>query len=244
MPASELASLLVAARRSGVPIAWTPELGPAEPAAAYAVSAAVAAALGETVAGWKVGGGERPQGAPMFASGFRQSGARWTLNPKMPLIPEVEVAVRLARDLPPRPGKAYSREEVLDHVGEALIGLELIARRFQPPAPPAAGLADDLGNCGYIVGPAIADFHALDFAALKARFRIGAEWREGRAHPQGDPLKPLIGWANAQCDRLGGLRAGQIVTLGSLSPMVAMHAPAEVEGEILGFGTVTVEVVG
>jgi 2-keto-4-pentenoate hydratase len=182
----------------------------------------------------------------MFASGLRASGARWTLNPQMPLIPEVEAAVRLVRDIPPRPGKAYCRDEILDSLSEVLIGLELIARRFTPnaEASQAALLADDLGNCGFVAGPSLRAVHSLDFAALAARFRIGDEWREGRPHPKGDPLIPLIAWACEQCDLLGGLRAGQIITLGSLTPTVTMHAPATVEGEIAGLGTVTVDVVG
>ena len=247
MPTSELATRLLAARSSGVPIAWKPEFGPADLAAAYAVSAEVAAGLDASVGGWKVGvmADGRGMGAPMFQFGFRASEAAWKRDPAMALIPEVEVAVRLARDIPPRPGRAYSREEILDHVGQVLIGIELITRRFtpQPPFPPAANIADDLGNCGFIVGPAIGNFRNLDFAALKARFRIGTEWRDGRPHPKGDPLIPLVAWANDQCDRLGGLRAGQVVTLGSLTPTVTIHAPTIVEGEIAGIGRVIVEVI-
>ncbi len=247
MLSSELASLLINAHRSGVPVAWRPELGPTTMEEAYSVSAEVAAALDATIGGWKVGATDEGSGfaAPMFSSGFRASEASWKLQPAMPLIPEVEVAVRLARDIPPRPGKAYSREDILDHVGQVLVGLELIARRFLPePKPPQAALiADNLGNCGFILGPAVSSFRKLDLAALTARFRIGPDWREGQPHPKGDPLIPLVAWANDQCDRLGGMRAGQIVTLGSLTPMVAMHTPAPVEGEIAGLGRVMVEVV-
>ena len=219
MPASDLTAFLIDARRSGTPFALRPEIEPASIAEAYAVSARVAAGLGEVVVGWKVGHlpDGRAMAAPMFASGLRASGARWTLNPQMPLIPEVEAAVRLACDIPPRPGKAYSRDEILDSLSEALIGLELIARRFTPnaEASQAALLADNLGNCGFVAGPCLRAVHSLDFAALAARFRIGDEWREGRPHPKGDPLIPLIAWACEQCDLLGGLRAGQIITLGS-----------------------------
>lgn len=248
MPSSDLASLLIAARRSGIPFAWRPELGPTSVDEAYAVSAQVATGLNEGIAGWKVGHSHdgRAMAAPLFASGLHTSGASWTLAPTMGLIPEVEVAVRLARDIPLRPGKAYTRDEILDSLSEVLVGLELIARRYtpEPAAPQAAVLADDLGNCGFVVGPATGDVRTLDFSALKARFRIDGEWREGRAHPAGDPLLPLVDWASQQCDRLGGLRAGQIVTLGSLTPMVTLHAPAHVEGEIAGLGTVAVNVVG
>ena len=247
MPASELVTSLVAARKSGIPIVWRPELGPDDLAEAYKVSAEVATALDETVGGWKVGVATSGRGfaAPMFTSGFRASEAAWKRAPAIPLIPEIEVAVRLGRDLPPRPARAYTREEILDHVGQVLIGIELIARRFtpQPAYPRPANIADDLGNCGFVIGPAHSAFRNLDFTALKARFRIGSEWREGRPHPKGDPLLPLIAWANDQCDHLGGLRAGQIVTLGSLTPTVTISAPTSVEGEIAGLGRVGIDVI-
>ena len=58
-------------------------------------------------------------------------------------------------------------------------------------------------------------------------------------HPSGDPLKPMIDWANAQKDYLGGLRAGQIVTLGSLTPLVIMPGPGTLEAEIEGIGRIS-----
>ena len=57
-------------------------------------------------------------------------------------------------------------------------------------------------------------------------------------HPQGDPYAPLVAWANAQCDRLGGLRAGQIVTTGTLTPPRPVDRPCRVRATIEGVGDV------
>jgi 2-keto-4-pentenoate hydratase len=52
----------------------------------------------------------------------------------------------------------------------------------------------------------------------------------------------MIDWANAQQDHLGGLRAGQVVTLGSLTPLVIMPGPGALEAEIEGVGRINVTI--
>ena len=102
-------------------------------------------------------------------------------------------------------------------------------------------LADDLGNVAYVTGPATRDFRALDLANLHCRFWMDGTLKVDRrgGHPSGDPLKPMIDWANAQKDHVGGLRAGQIVTLGSLTPLVIMPGPGTLEAEIEGIGRIS-----
>lgn len=242
-----IANFVTARRaRSEVPA----EPAPADHAAAYDVSAGVRAALGETVGGWKVGQApdatKAPMGAPMYASGFLKSGGRFALKAGRPMIPEIEIAVRLARDLPPRPGKPYTRDEILDHCDSLLLGVELIERRIPKGAAFTLNLADDLGNIGYVVGPEVpvAAARALDLANLHCRFLIGDTVQNDRkgGHPKGDPLASLLDWANAQRDRHGGMKAGHVVTLGSLTPMVEMTAPAPLRAELEGFGAISVEI--
>ena len=231
--------------RSGVSL----EGAPTQLAEAYPISGAVMQALGESVGGWKVGhdpASGTPMGAPMYASGFIASGARFALQPGRSMIPEVEIAVRLSRDLPKRPGKPYTRDEMLDATAEMLLGFELIERRIPPKdAPFALNLADDLGNIGYVIGPAAPDFRRLDIGNLHCRFWMGGELVNDRrgGHSKGDPLVPMLDWANAQCDLVGGLKAGQIVTLGSLTPMQAVQTPMLLEAELEGFGRISVELV-
>ncbi len=47
-------------------------------------------------------------------------------------------------------------------------------------------------------------------------------------HVNVDPLAPLVAYANAPIDFAGGLRAGQIVTTGTLCGVVPLPAPGSV----------------
>ena len=222
---------------------------PTRLADAYPIQAGVAKALGETVGGWKVGAdpqSKAPMGAPMYLSGFIASGGQFRLAPGRPMIPEVEIAARLARDVPKRPGKPYTREEIVDCIGELLLVFELIERRIPPKDSTFAfNLADDLGNIGFVTGPVVKDFHGLDLSGLRCRFWMGQDLVNDRVggHNQGDPLIPMVQWANGQCDELGGMKAGQIVTLGSLTPMKAITTPMKLAADIERFGRVEIDVL-
>ena len=92
-----------------------------------------------------------------------------------------------------------------------------------------------------MTGPATRDIRALDLPNLLCRFWMNGALVVDRrgGHPSGDPLKPMVDWANAQKDRAGGLRRGQIVTLGSLTPLVVMSGPGALEAEIEGIGKIS-----
>ena len=214
---------------------------------AFAISAGMMKALGQDVGGWKVGYAPdgTPVASPMYASGFLTSGDAWTMKADRPMIPEIEIAVRLARDLPANPARPYTRADIEDAASDYLIGVELIERRIpMKGAPFAMNLADDLGNVGYVTGPATPDYRALDLPNLLCKFWVRGELSVDRrgGHASGDPLKPMIDWANAQQDHLGGLRAGQVVTLGSLTPLVIMPGPGALEAEIEGIGRIEVTI--
>ncbi len=214
---------------------------------AYEISAGMITALGQQVGGWKVGYAPdgTPVAAPMYASGFLNSGDSWDMRSDRPMIPEVEIAVRLARDLPANPRNPYTRADIEDAALEYLIGIELIERRIpMQGAPFPMNLADDLGNVGYVTGPATREFRKLDLPNLHCKFWMNGTLAVDRrgGHPSGDPLKPMIDWANAQKDHLGGLRRGQVVTLGSLTPLVVMPGPGLLEAEIEGFGKISVTI--
>src|SRR5215468_8399130 len=167
-----LVKRLAAAQRSGKRVQLDPALEPRDLAAAYAAQARVAETLGADVAGWKVG--IRPDGTPMAAPIYthlvKASGAIWPIPADGPLVVEVELALRLDDDLPPRE-TPYAREEVAEAIGEVLIGVELIHWRIATADPPPflAFLADNLGNAGYVTGEATRDFRSLDLARRRCR---------------------------------------------------------------------------
>ncbi len=238
-----LVARLAAAHRSGVRIPYVEAQAPADLAAAYAAQARLGESLGAKVGGWKVG--IRPDGTPMaapiYADLVKESGATWTLPASGPLVVEVELAFRLDDDLPPRP-EPWMRDEIVDAVGEVLVGIELIHWRFEGCEPPPflPFLADNLGNAGYVVGEATRDFRALDLARRRCRVSIDADLAHDAigGHPQDDPWVPLLACLDQGLMGLGGFRAGQFITTGSLIAPLRPVRRTVVRAELAGIGSV------
>ena len=130
--------------------------------------------------------------------------------------------------------------ELLNWIGENItfvylivlmifVGIELIVSRFADPARAgfATRVGDSFSNGAYAIGARLRDFRALDLARLPCRLVVGGEVRNERVggHADGDPLTAAVAWANRQVDRLGGLRAGQFLTTGTLNEPVLVQAP-------------------
>ena len=58
-------------------------------------------------------------------------------------------------------------------------------------------------------------------------------------HGNGDPMTPFLAWANRKSDDLGSLKAGQIVTTGSLCGGVLSPGKGEVVTRLSPLATVT-----
>jgi 2-keto-4-pentenoate hydratase len=243
---SPLAAALVAARRSTRRVALSPTLLPADRRAAHGVQAEVAHALGVIVGGWKVGMLEdgTPMAAPIYADEIKPSGAIWRRPLDRPMLAEVELALRLAHDLPARAGRPYAREEIAAAVGEVLVGVEVLVTRCDVPRFPPflAHLADNLGNAGYVTGGATLDFRARDLARLRCRINIGRELAHDRVggHPQDDPWAPLAACLDDGLVPLGGFHAGQIVTTGALATPIEVTRSMRITASLEGIGDVDV----
>lgn len=240
MALSPLAALIVKARRARTPLPLDPALTPADLHAALSVQAEVAEALGESPAGWKVG--FTPEGAawaaPILAGDMRAG--EYQLAPGETVKIEAELGVRFSRDLPPRPGRPYTREDILDAIGEMFAGIELVASRFSDSASASflARVGDSFSNLAYSAGTGTADFRALDLAALPCRISFDGRTRHEATggHANGDPLTPLVAWAREQIDYLGGMKAGQFLTTGTLNTPIPIDQPATIRVELGGVG--------
>jgi 2-keto-4-pentenoate hydratase len=242
-----LVAQLVAAQHGGHLVAYSDVLAPHDLVAAYATQAHVAVTLDAAVGGWKVG--IRPDGtpmtAPMYADRIKTSGATWLLPKAGQLIVEIELALRLGDDLPVRT-KPYTRDEIADAVSEVLVGVELIHSRFAggefPPFP--TFLADNLGNAGYVLGDALRNFRTLDLAKLRCRMTIDGTLVHDKVggHPQDDPYAPVIACLAQGMMGLGGFRAGQILTTGSLITPLRPTKRSAIHAELADVGAVEVTV--
>jgi 2-keto-4-pentenoate hydratase len=239
-----LALALAAARAQRRFHAYSAAERPTDP---YLVQAEVAGLAKTGVAGWNTGFGpdRTPVAGPIFACDMRENGGTYRLISGEQVLVEVELAIRLARDLPA--GRGYSIADVLAATEEVLVGLELIGTRYADPdaAPFEARLADNLNNSAYAAGEGTRDFASLARAGLRMRLWIDGALSADHpgVHPDGDPLTGVAAWASAQADRLGGLKAGQVITTGSLNKPTPLSGAARLEAELEGLGRVRLNIV-
>lgn len=219
-----------------------PAIRPGTEAEGSAVQYALAGLVGAaSPVGFKIGAtGRRMQeylGLPGPAAGFmeRQNVHRGTAALRFadfirPGV-ECEVAVRLAKDLPPGP---CAREQAADAVGEFVAAMEIVENRYDDLATLGTPtlIGDQMYHAAAVVGDQGGmDWHALDTGALRGRITVdGAVRDEGiTADLMGHPFNCLA-WlaASPVAACFGGLKAGQIVMLGSVVPPIWLTAPGTI----------------
>ncbi|MEZ5819091.1 MAG: hypothetical protein R3D44_18630 [Hyphomicrobiaceae bacterium] len=234
----EIADRLARARREGARIAL--DDAPSSYDEGFAVQDRVVARLGEPVIGWKVI--EVPSGpvvsAPLLAGGLVPAKGTWQVAGTEPAGIELEIAFRMARDVPADATMAG----ILDCVASAHVVFELCQSRIREPesVPRHVGLADCISNAGIVVGSPIAGWRTMDLKAVPGRLFV-----DGRLHVEGksvDPLRALEVLAPALKARGKALKAGHIVITGSLIGMNWLSGHHAIRGEIDGCGDVEGEV--
>ena len=247
--AREAAALLIAAHRSGVPLDRLPEsCRPATLDDAYAIQDEIMPALGP-IGGWKVGMGSpdaEPSCAPVCGSVIHGSGAVLDPSRYHGLALEVEFAFRLRCDLPPR-ALPYGYDEIVAAV-DFLPLVEVIGSRYRDRTALSAAeqLADANGNGAFILGTPVADWRELDFRRQRVELRIdSAVVQSARdTHPAGDPVRLVVWQANHAAARCGGLKAGDVVTTGSLQGATPIGAGSKAVGDWGVWGRVDLDIAG
>jgi 2-keto-4-pentenoate hydratase len=242
-----LAASLIGAHRSGKRVALPVGTdAPQSLGEAYHVQAAVAAGLGKLVGGYKIG--LAPDGsaifAPIYGSEIIETGGTYAARPFDRVGIELEFAFRFARQVPAK----ASRDEILKAIDRAFVAIELCETRYptHEGVERATALADNQFNRGLVVGTEF-DFksgHGRDFKGAASRWLLdGAVSHEKAAsHPNGDPLAPLAVLPSILAEQERAIEPGQIVITGSLNGITWAKPGLRVEGQIDGFGTVSVTV--
>jgi 2-keto-4-pentenoate hydratase len=246
--ATQFAQAILAARQRDValPMASLPELSSLNEA--LSVQSLVAEKLGAQVGGWKIWlRADGPVAAPLYHSVIQTGRARHIWSDTRFSAIEVEIAFRLRRDLPPRPEKPYAVEEIRDAVDSVIVAIEIVQSRIVEllQAPFLQFLADNIGNGGFVVGSEISDWRALDLGRLRCVVqRDGAIIHDAvGGHGSGDPITPLVAYANRQIDTLGGLKKGQVVTTGTVCGLLSLTGPCAIEARIEHLGEVQLDVL-
>jgi 2-keto-4-pentenoate hydratase len=250
----DLARLLATLRREGrQQSGLDARLVPPDKATAYRVARMVEEELGWQVAGWKIAAMKEEMqkqlrtDSPIYGRVFegRLEASPLTVERAKLCspIPEVEYQAKLGADLPPR-DKPYSVAEVTEAVASLHPGLELAECRFVhderfPPLP--AILADGAGNGTILYGPAIGDWRHRDIAGQEVTLTCnGVVRRRGTAAEALDhPMVPLT-WLANELSRTGiGMKAGQMISTGTLTGMLAPKPGETYVADFGPFGGVT-----
>jgi 2-keto-4-pentenoate hydratase len=204
---------------------------------AFAIQDRMAEILGDACVGWKVGaavravqvleGHDGPITGRLFAPRVYASPARIPAAYDGYKI-ECEFAFRFGRDVPAR-ARAYARAELEPDI-VLHPGLEVAGTRY---AIAAGGrrftthdaIADNGTGGAYAVGEALAGWRALDLATLPIDARIdeGDAIQTYFGEYRRDPVDILVETVNGLGARGIGLRAGDLLSTGSLTLPTALH---------------------
>jgi 2-keto-4-pentenoate hydratase len=228
-------------------------IAPATAAEGAAVQAALARLVGAMpCAGFKIGAtGKRMQeylglsgpaaGFMAAATVFQAAGSVRYADCIKPGV-ECEVAVRLAHDLPPG---SYTKETVAAAVGEFVAGIEIVENRYDDLTTLGTPtlIADQVYHVAAVLGlQGGVDWRALNIGDLRGRILIDGIERDAgvTGDLMGHPFTCLAYLASSEvAAAFGGLRAGQCIMLGSVTPPVWLDGPADVTVAFDGLPPVT-----
>lgn len=160
---------------------------------------------------------------------------------------ECEIAVQLRATLPVAKAP-YSRDDVVSAVGIVMPAFELVDDRnanYAQFAPHVLSfLADNTWNAGIVLGPPVADWRAIDLAAVCATISVnGQVVGEGYGRDvMGHPLEALTWLANMLAKRGKSLSQGMVITTGSIVAPKFVHAGDTVQAIVEGLGALHVTI--
>lgn len=246
---TDAADAILAARRAARGLAPLGALAPADEAAGYAIQRAMAGRVGALPpAGFKIGAtGKQMQAYLGIASpiaGFVRAedvfASPATVRFADFIRPgvECEIGVRLGRDLPPGP---CSADDAAAAVAEVFPAIEIVEQRYEDMSrlhTPTV-VADQMFHRAGVIGAPAPDWRGLDLAAVEGRMTVAGTLHGAGlgAELLGHPMTALAWLAGSGCAAaFGGLKAGQVVFLGSVTPPHWVQAPGRVEVEFAGLG--------
>lgn len=214
----------------------------------------IAEGLG-SAAGYKVGATAKvmqerlgihfPCAGTLFANRIYPSGATIARSDYRHLGVECEVGVRLGAGLPGKPG-GYDRESVVPAIATVFVSIEIVEHRFTDVRAVGAEIhvADDFYSAGAVIGPEYPATSLDPSGAAAGEILVdGKQVFAGHVRDiPGHPLISLAWLANHLVARGTPMKAGDIVSLGSISPGTHIAEPAMVEARFEGLGSCLVRV--
>jgi 2-keto-4-pentenoate hydratase len=206
-------------------------------------------------AGFKIGATARqmqeylglpgPAAGFMAEAGLHGSGSTLDFAPFLRPGVECELAVVLSHDIAPGP---CSNAQAAAAVGELMAAIEIVENRYAPldELGTPTLVADQVFHAAAIVGTPYPGWRELDLRTLAGTLHVDGEQRGAGFGGDllGDPMAALA-WlaASNEVAAFGGLRAGQVVMLGSVTPPIWLEAPATIEVSFPPLQTVVLHLV-
>lgn len=251
--AREAAAKIHAARRACRPLVPLPrEIRPASLDDGYAVQEALVALLGAPRAAYKIGatsqraqdylGLDSPFYGQIPAGALYHSPATLAASRFVFALAEPEFALTLGRDLPPDAGP-FDVEQVAEAVAAVHPAIELVTSVWEPwtEAGAPALVADNGVNGALVIGEGVADWRRFDLAYHAVTVSLNDEPAGAGtgANALGHPLKALAWLAGERARRGDGLKAGDIVSTGVVTPFHYLQAGDEVRADFGPLGQVS-----
>ena len=228
------------------------DLRPWDRAEAYGVQAFFETKSAEPLYGWKIAATtaagqahihvDGPIAGRLLAEKVRAGGAELTFGDNHMAVVEPEFAFRMGRDLPPR-DSAYTPDEVVAAVDALHPALEIPDSRYRDFTVSGAAqlIADNACAHEFVLGPeAPPSWRDGDMAALRVRASAGDRVYEGTgANVLGDPRVALAWLANELSEIGVTLRAGCIVTTGTVTTPVPVRPGDRVRADFGVVGSVS-----
>jgi 2-keto-4-pentenoate hydratase len=228
MSEAELINALVAAHRAGTHPVDGALFAGLDRAAAYRIQDGVTAGLGASVGMLKTAilpDGTGAAGA-IYAQHVGRAGFRLPIANVLGL--ELEVGLLLGKDVP---ADATAIATYVDHY---FTGIEIVGSRYadRSKAGPLGGMADNFASLGYVIGTEPRPLRdTLDGANAILEFAGRQIWSAPAKHSFGTVLASLAAYAKAQ-HAAYPLKAGTIITTGSLCGLVPTSGPGHVVGRL------------
>lgn len=221
-------------------------LSPADIAEAEAMQLATYAALGWSIAGWKVGRTRSQPIACPLPDATMAPATEAPLHLPTGCAMELEVALRLRQGLDATMLAALKPAD-LPAIADAVILFEFCESRFidHRKASDLEKLADCVTNGSCAFGPATGAWAWPDVETLEMRLSVDGIEVARHAGPHGAvPLAELVTAWRDRCLAIGHLpRAGEVITLGSQTGMLPVPAAGgRLVGEWAGRGSLACQV--
>ena len=202
------------------------------------------------LAGYKIGatarGMQQVLGVPgpvyghILSRNVLQSGGTVDCNPDCRPGVECEIAFRLGDDLAPST-TPFTRDQLASCIDAVIPAIEVVENRYGDFRNCSIALltADDFFHKACVLGKSVSNWHGIDLPGVMGTISLNGEQVEtGQGKDVlGHPLDAMVWLANKLAERRTGLKAGQIVLTGSMTPVHwIVGFPTMIEIDLKGIG--------